>query len=176
MIYVKYDNDLTTNNKGYISITTHGTDAIDNTIQYYHKCVELIKKIDNCRVTILETPVYSIYHLNKKKHHKILDNFITQNKELAEQVVQLNTKFKEINCTINLHTPKLSNDLQVRSKYKKEAHRIETDRSYYNFQLYANGIHIANLLARTWLNEIADTDRLLVTRVFMLWSAQALPR
>ncbi|CAG2212034.1 unnamed protein product [Mytilus edulis] len=146
--------DLTTYNKGYIAITAHGTDAIDNTMQYYHKCIELIQTFDNCRVTILDTPVYSIYHWNKGKH-KTPDNFITQDKELTEQVVQLNNKIKEINSTLNSHTPKFSNDLQVRSKYKNGAHRTETNRSYYNFQLYADGIHPTNLLARTWLKKIA---------------------
>lgn len=146
--------DLTTYNKKYISITSHGTESIDHIIGYYHKCIDLINEYENCRITILETPVYSIYNWNKGKQHKTPEDFISQDSELSDQVIQLNNKIKEINTNINSHTPKFSNDLQVKSKYKKGTHRVEAERNHYNFGLYADGIHPGNLLALTWLKKI----------------------
>jgi 5'-3' exonuclease len=53
---------------------------------------------------ILETPVYSIYNWNKHRRHKTPEEFKNQDSLLAEQVVKLNFKVKEINDNINSHS------------------------------------------------------------------------
>ena len=53
--------DVTTYNKKYISIASHGTELIDHIIDYYRKCIDLITEYDNCRVTILLETLYTIY-------------------------------------------------------------------------------------------------------------------
>jgi hypothetical protein len=63
---------------------------------------------------------------------------------------------KEQNDRINSHSPKLSNDQQIKSRYKKRDHRTPATRTKYNFILYADGVHPDNLLAKTWLKKIVD--------------------
>jgi hypothetical protein len=50
----------------------------------------------NCKVTILETPVYSIYHWNCHRKHKSPDEFKDQDSTLADQIIRLKTKVKEL--------------------------------------------------------------------------------
>jgi hypothetical protein len=40
---------------------------------------------ENCKVTILETPVYSIYHWNCHRKHKSPDEFKDHDSTLADQ-------------------------------------------------------------------------------------------
>jgi hypothetical protein len=72
---------------------------------------------------------------------------------LADQVIKLNTKVKELNDIINSHSPKFSNDLQTKSKYKKEDHRTSATRTQYNFNIYTDGVYPDSLLAKTWLKK-----------------------
>jgi hypothetical protein len=87
----------------------------------------------------LETPVYSIYHWNCHRKHKSPDEFKDQDSTLADQVIRLNTKVKELNDRINI-TP--------------------ATRTQYNINLYADGVHPENLMAKTWLKEIVDQAQL----------------
>jgi hypothetical protein len=64
--------------------------------------------VNNCKITILETPIYSIYNWNKHRRYKTPKEFKNQDSLLAEQVVKLNFKVKEINDNIDSHSPKFS--------------------------------------------------------------------
>ena len=108
--------DLTSYNKNYISISSYRDEKLTVLSYYYNK-------YENCKVTILETPVYSICHWNCHRKHKSPDEFKDQDSTLADQVIRLSTKVKELNDKINSHSPKFSNDLQIKSKYKKGDHR-----------------------------------------------------
>ncbi|CAC5371135.1 unnamed protein product [Mytilus coruscus] len=152
--------DLTSYNKKYISINTYTDETINHLIEYYNKIIELVQQYDNCKVTILETPVYSIYRWNCHRKHKMPEEFKEQDNILADQVIRLNFKIKELNTSINSHSPKFSNDLQTKSKYKKGDHRTATTRTSYNYNLYTDGIHPDNLLAKTWLKKIAEQAQL----------------
>ena len=127
---------------------------------YYNKIINLVQQYENCKVTILETPVYSIYHWNCHRKHKSPDEFKDQDSTLADQVIRLKTKVKELNDGINSHSPKFSNDLQIKSKYKKRGHITPATRTQYNFNLYTDGVHPDNLLAKTWLKKIVDKAQL----------------
>ena len=104
--------------------------------------------------------VYSIYHWNCHRKHKSPDEFKDQDSTLADQVIRLNTKVKELNDRINSHSPKFSNDLQIKSKYKTGDHGTPATRTQYNFNLYADGVHPDNLLVKTWLKKIVDQAQL----------------
>jgi hypothetical protein len=67
--------------------------------------------------------------------HKTPEEFKNQDSLLAEQVVKLNFKVKEINDNINSHSPKFSIDLQIRTKYKKGNHRTGTVKAQYNLSV-----------------------------------------
>ncbi|VDI02194.1 Hypothetical predicted protein [Mytilus galloprovincialis] len=148
--------DLTSYNKKYISINTYTDETIDHLIDHYNKIIELVQQYDSCKITILETPVYSIYRWNCHRKHKTPEEFKEQDNILTDQVIRLNFKIKELNTNINSHSPKFSNDLQTKSKFKKGDHRTSTTRTQYNYNLYADGIHPDNLLAKTWLKKIAE--------------------
>ena len=160
-IYVWFGTcDLTSYNKKFISISSYSDEKITILSFYYNKIINLVQQYENCKVTILETPVYSIYHWNCNRKHKSPDEFKDQDTTLADQVIKLNTKVKELNDTINSHSPKFSNDLQTKSKYKKGDHRTSATRTQYNFNLYTDGVHPDNLLAKTWQKNITDQARL----------------
>jgi hypothetical protein len=107
--------------------------APDYIAEYYQKIVNLVQHYENCKITILETPIYSIYNWNKHRRHKTPKEFKNQDSLLAEQVVKLNFKVKEINDNIDSDSPKFSNDLQIRTKYKKGNHRTGTVKIQYSF-------------------------------------------
>jgi hypothetical protein len=152
--------DLTSYNKTYISISSYSDEKITILSYYYNKIIHLVQQYENCKVTILETPVYSIYHWNCHRKHKSPDEFKDHDSMLADQVIRLITKVKELNDRINSHSPKFSNDLQIKSKYKKGDHRKLATRTQYNFNIYADGVHPYNLLAKTWLKKIVDQAQL----------------
>jgi len=52
--------DLTSYNKKYISISSYSDEKITILSYYYNKIINLVQQYENCNVTILETPVYSI--------------------------------------------------------------------------------------------------------------------
>ena len=58
--------DLTSYNKKYISISSYSDEILTVLSYYYNKIINLVQQYENCKVTILETPVYSIYHWNCK--------------------------------------------------------------------------------------------------------------
>ena len=114
---------------------TYSTEKLTILSYYYNKIINLVQQYENSKVTILETPVYSIYHWNCHRKHKSPDEFKDQDSTLADQVIRLNTKVKELNDRINI-TP--------------------ATRTQYNINLYAAGVHPDNLLAKTWLKKIVD--------------------
>ena len=152
--------DLTTYIKTYISITTHNDDTMNYIAEYYQKMFNLVQHYENCKITILKTPVYSIYNWNKHRRNKTPEEFKNQDSLLLDQVVKLNFKVKEINDNINSHSPKFSNDLEIRTKYKKGNHRTGTVKIQYNFNLYADRIYLYNLLAKTLLKKITGQIKL----------------
>jgi hypothetical protein len=152
--------DLTPYNKKCISISSYSDEKITVLSYYYNKIINLVQQYENCKVTILETPVYSIYHWNCHRKHKSPDEFKDQDSTLADQVIRLKTKVKELNDGINSHSPKFSNDLQIKSKYNKRGHITPATRTQYNFNLYTDGVHPDNLLAKTWLKKIVDKAQL----------------
>ena len=131
--------DLTSYNKKYISISSCSDEKLTVLSYYYNKIINLVQQYENCEVAILKTAVYSIYHWNCHRKDKSPDQLKDKDSTLADQVIRLNTKVKELIDRINSHSPKFSNDLKIKSKYmyKKGDHGTSATRTQYNFNLYA---------------------------------------
>lgn len=141
--------NLTTKDKNYnISISCWNDDVINEIIEGYHEILTIIREYPNCKVTILELPIYSISHYNKADPNE-------QDEELARQIYKLNGHIRKINKDLHSISPEFSSDLRKNSKYKAGAHRDLKNRSYYNFKLYKDGLHSGQTLSKAWLRKIA---------------------
>ena len=89
--------DLTAKNKQYISLRTETDETINKLTDKYSEIIKIVKKFPGYRVTILETPTYSIKKWNKQKGHEDPSLFEEQDEKLAEQIHNLNSSLSERN-------------------------------------------------------------------------------
>lgn len=157
-LYVWYGTcDLTTKNKKYIALTSETDSAIDNAAKYLTKIKELVKQYPGCKVTFLETPVYSIVEFNKDRGHKSPEDFKEQDQKLEQQVYKLNEKIRGLNKEEYTHSPLFTTDIIHNSKtIKNKKTRTSTTRKTFSFWLYIDGIHPGSLLAKVWLRKITQ--------------------
>jgi hypothetical protein len=149
--------DLTSKNKKYISLTSkEGNDTVDHIVSYFSKILDLVKTHPNCRVTILETHIYSISKYNKQTGHKDTEPFQEQDSELKRQIYLLNQEARKLNNSVQLHSPSFSVDLIYKTIVKKGDHRKPTNTKKVNINVYADGIHPDHLLTKTWVRRIAE--------------------
>jgi hypothetical protein len=149
--------DLTSKNKKYISLTSkEDNDTVDHIVSYFSKILDLVKTHPNCRVTILETPIYSISKYNKQTGHKDTEPFQEQDSELKRQIYLLNQEARKLNNSVQLHSPSFSVDLIYKTIVKKGDHRKPTNTKKVNINVYADGIHPDHLLTKTWVRRIAE--------------------
>ena len=99
----------------------------------------------------------SIVNWNQSRRHKDPSTFSDQDKQLQEQIYQLNGDIRRINKVLKVYSPQFSTDLQCHRKVKKEKH--PENRNYYNFSLYSDGIHPGYELSKYWLRKISDQIR-----------------
>ena len=152
--------DLTAKNKQYISLRTETDEIINKLTDKYSEIINIVKKYPGSRVTILETPTYSIKKWNKQKGHKDSSLFEEQNEKLAEQIHNLNSRGREINNVNQTHSPEFSSDLSTSRKYCCGKERKVKTKKYYNFGLYKDRIHPDNTLAKAWLRKISEQAKL----------------
>ena len=138
--------DLTSYNKGYISIRTPDSDeSVDKAVENYNKIVDLLQPYPHCKLTFIETPPYSIYDWNKYYQHKDPQQFINQDSILIRQINKLNENIRQINSNLGVHPPKLEIDLSHnQQKTSKNRHRRLRD------QLTLPSIKTAYILTLTW--------------------------
>jgi len=146
--------DLTSYNKGYISLHTDSNNAVDQATQNFNEIVTIFKEYPGCKLTFIETPPYSIYEWNKYFKRSEPNQFKNEDNILIRQVLKLNANIKEINSTLGTHSPTLANDLSHKQKNTKNRHHRLRDN--YNFTLYKDGVHPAQHLARVWLRKIGQ--------------------
>lgn len=151
--------DLTTKNKKYIGITPGKEEVIDNITAKYETIIRTVEKYPGSRVTILETPIYSIKKWNQSYGHKDPSTFDAQDQELEQQIHTLNKKIRETNTRLGSHSPEFSSDLSNTSKYHCGKDRKLKTRKYHEFDLYRDGIHPGELLAKSWLKKISEQAR-----------------
>ena len=81
--------------KSYFHISIVNTNK--NKSIFCVQIIKIVKKYPGSRVTILETPTYSIKKWNKQKGHKDPSLFEEQDEKLAEQIHNLNSSLSERN-------------------------------------------------------------------------------
>ena len=111
----------------------------------------MVNHYPHCRVTFLETPVYSIYEHSKYKgqtdsEFKKLDN------KLLSQINELNQITREINIGLNNTSPVFSTDLS--RQHGKNSKTKQTPRDQYNYNLLKDGLHPGIHLSKVWLKKL----------------------
>ena len=151
--------NLTSKNKKYIALTSESDTEIDNIIRKYEEIIEIVNKYPGSRVTILETPIYSIKAWNTKQGHKNPNIFEDQDAKLESQIHKLNGKVREINNRLGSHSPEFSSDISNTSIYHCGNNRKTKIKRNYEFGLYRDGIHPDELLAKNWLKKISEQTK-----------------
>jgi len=147
--------DLTTKNNKYISLTSFNDKIIDSVVDNFKEIIEPFREYPQSKVTIIELPIYSIQTWNQKHRHKDPTKFSEQDEFLSNQVYKINSEIRKLNKELNSHSPEFSSDLSCSSNYKKGDNRTTARRKYYNFELYADGVHPKQNLASAWLKKIS---------------------
>jgi hypothetical protein len=111
----------------------------------------MVNHYPHCRVTFVETPVYSIYEHSKYKgqtdsEFKKLDN------ELLSQINELNQNSREINTGLNNISPVFSTVLS--RQHWKNSKTKQTPRDQYNYNLLKDGLHPGINVAKVWLKKL----------------------
>lgn len=146
--------DLTQKNGKYISLKSTQNESLltqhKANIEQFIKVAKENPKIR--KITILETPVYSIQRWNETKGHRDPNTFREQDTLLNTQVEGINALAREFNNKCGTSSPKFSADLLGSKKRKGE------ETSYrYNYKLYKDGIHPNPSLAQVWMRKIEWT-------------------
>lgn len=151
--------DLSTLHKQSKLLTIKNTqeDALREIINCYHKFVALIKKYPGNRITILETPVYSIDQWNLKKAPSVRQEE-QLDIELIRQIIELNGSIRYINDTLGSSSPAFSADISHHLSARSRLRRGNITDNY-NFNLYVDGIHPVGSLARVWLKKLSAQVR-----------------
>ena len=131
-------------------------ESVEHIADKYKEIINLINKYPGSKVTILETPIYSIQRWNKLKGHKDPSVFEEQDERLAEQIYTLNSRVRDLNNNTKVHSPEFSSDISTSTKYRCGKDRNLKTKKYYNFNLYKDGIHPDTLLAKAWLKKISE--------------------
>jgi hypothetical protein len=151
--------DLTFKTNDTVDIRENPKEAIDNLIRNFEDIVTLIQGYPVCKVTFLEIPVYSIYLWNKAKEHPDPRSFISKDNTLISHILDANHKIRALNNRLSVRSPGLNNDVyhpitcHTKNKHKRA-------RDLYNFNLYRDGIHPKELLAKVWLRKIIQRIRI----------------
>ena len=103
------------------------TQNFDYIVSYFKKTLDLVKTHPNCRVTILETPIYLISKYNRHSGHKDTESFQEQDSELERQIYLLNQEARKLNNAVKHHSPSFSFDLIYNTILKKGDHREPTN-------------------------------------------------
>ena len=144
--------DLTQLDGKYTKLRADDNSTVDYLEQKYNELLAFVQQYPTVKVTILEVPVYSIVEWNKSKGHKDPQTFSEQDNKLQLQVQELNNRIRNINNNLSVRSPRFSLDL-LRSRKNNKGRNTK---SYFNFQLYADGIHPDLLLSKPWFRQITS--------------------
>ena len=140
-----------------IALANQHPEAATDIIESLQKFKDILKPYPNSRLTILEIPHYSIVRWNTSRGHPNPDTFKDQDEQLQHQIDEINTFIQQYNTTLHAHSPPLNNQLKARKQVPRG--KDKPHKSYYNYNLYSDGIHPKPLLARAWLKEITEQIR-----------------
>ena len=139
--------DLTTKEGKEIRLTDVAGPALCNLQANLKKFKSLPSKFRNLKVTLLETPYYSIEHYNIKKSIAVTEETKRQDLILRQQIDAINTKIRSFNANDNTRSPKFNIDTRW----------CRAGRHYTRFGLYKDGVHPDELLAKVWLKNLTQT-------------------
>ena len=151
--------NLTTLKKPFIKLTTESEEEVCKVERKIQEIIKIVQKYPGSKVTILETPVYSIEKWNRDHGHKDPSSFADQDIKLQQQIFLLNNKIRQINRSLGNHSPEFSSDIYKTSKCKSGQNREAKSRNFYNFKLLRDGVHPGNLLGKVWLRKITEQTK-----------------
>lgn len=147
--------DLTSKDKsGFISVTAHDNSTVEYILEKYSEIVKILSRFADSRVTFLVTPAYCIPLWNKHLKHKNPGTFNDQDSDLHHQIDHLNYQIKDLNTSVNTISPDFNIDLIHNPRRKTCRYRKTVTKHQYNFDLYKDGIHPKNVLAKVWLKKL----------------------
>jgi hypothetical protein len=144
--------DLTCKQNRKIALADQEGEIVSRLIQLYKKFYKLTESHINLRVTILEVPYYSIERWNTHKGCQTSEEDRIQDQILKDQIDEINTNIRELNSDRQLRSPKFNLDVTwCRSAASKR------NNYYIKFNLFKDGIHPDDLLAKVWLRNLTTT-------------------
>jgi len=105
---------------------------------------------DRLKSNFFRNPSILNQKVESKQRTQGPNTFEEQDKSLQEQIYNLNKEIRTLNNTLGTHSPQFSSDLHINRKVNSKTI------NYYNFNLYADGIHPDTLLSKAWLRKIAE--------------------
>ena len=114
---------------------------------------EVLKVNASTEVIFLQCPVFSIRLWNEYQNHSNPDSFKDDDEALIGKIGNLNDEIDSINST---RSPPFSLDLLRASKVRRgrSQNRIQTKYAYNFKDLYKDGIHPIDTLAKLWLRKL----------------------
>lgn len=147
--------NLTTKDKGgFISLSPKG--SVDLLMNNFREIIKLLASYPESKITILEVPIYSIAKYNSTHHHPDISKFADQDVDLMTEILELNTRIKNLNQELQSTSPSFNRSLYSNTKHRSQDRNFLTTRPSYNINLYFDGIHPKPLLARVWLRKLAN--------------------
>ncbi|MES9904148.1 MAG: hypothetical protein ABW168_15920 [Sedimenticola sp.] len=110
---------------------------------------KIVDSTNNNTASFLHTPYYSIAKWNEFKGHPDPQSFLEDDIKLKGTIDSINSHIDDLNSELNTYSPKFNADLEKTRKPKQG----KTRRSV-NFNLYRDGIHPREALAKVWLKNI----------------------
>lgn len=130
-------------------IQLRGATSVELLKRHYVWIQNLLKR-KNVKLTFLHIPLYSIERWNKTKGHPDPHSYKSDDRKLTEYVLSINNFIDALNQELGTYSPKFNQDLKRSRKAKKGKQRYS-----WNFNMYFDGVHPKNKLAKSWLKSIS---------------------
>lgn len=146
--------DLTDYDGKFVTLAAN-KDIVDSLINTYQKFIDLLKPYPACKLTFFEIPPYSIIDFNKSRKHSDPKSFKKDEEDILANIIKVNEHIRHINTSLNTFSPIFGADVSHHHSEKTSKSKKITLRDNYLFNLYLDGIHPDENLARVWLKKIA---------------------
>ena len=107
------------------------------------------------QVILLEIPVFCIQEFNRVRGHKSPSDFREQDILLHQNIQLVNEEIRKLYLDSGKVVPMFNLDLR-----RKRPSSSRSNRCYYNFAQYIDGLHPNEILSKYWLRKITELVRL----------------
>jgi hypothetical protein len=155
--------DLASKTKGG-AVILNPIDQTQDILEQYQTIINLVKEYPNSKVTLLETPLYSIACYNQfkgfksssKQGEKNKPSFDhDQDKELQSRILNLNSQIKILNRGLGQIAAAFNQDVYESTKRRTQRRQGPPTTSIVTkFSLYRDGIHPKTPPAKVWLRKL----------------------